>query len=146
MSKPRRIVCYAINGSGLGHLTRLIAVSRWMRRIATLLDGRPPEILFLTSSDASDVLSRESFAAFKIPSRTAAAKAELNKLEYRRLVKHFVWNTLGVFSPDLLVVDTFPSGSFDELFQILDGPFKKGRWEKDGGEMILDGNDWVTSE
>jgi len=32
----------------------------------------------------------------------------------------------GTLSPDFLVVDTFPSGSFDELFQILDGPFRKG--------------------
>ena len=126
MTKTKRIVCYAINGSGLGHLTRLTAIARWLRRYVALLDGRPPEVLFLTSSDASDSLSQAGFAAFKIPSKTIAKKAELNKLEYRRLAKHFVWNTLGVFAPDLFVVDTFPSGSFDELFQVLDGPFKKG--------------------
>ena len=95
-----------------------------MRRYAALLDAQAPEILFLTSSDASDSLADAGFAAFKIPSKTVARKTELNKLEYRRLAKHFVWNTLGVFTPDLLVVDTFPSGSFDELFQVLDGPFK----------------------
>lgn len=126
MTRPKRIVCYAINGSGLGHLTRLIAVARWLRRFVALLDQRSPEVMFLTSSDASDALASAGFAAFKIPSKTAARKAELNKLEYRRLAKHFVWHTLGVFSPDLFVVDTFPSGSFDELFQVLDGPFKKG--------------------
>ncbi|NND96389.1 MAG: hypothetical protein HKN47_03555 [Pirellulaceae bacterium] len=124
MAKQKRIVCYAINGAGLGHLTRLRTVAKWLRRYASLLDERPPEILFLTSSDASDTLADAGFAAFKIPSKTVARKTELNKLEYRRLAKHFVWNTLGVFSPDLLVVDTFPSGSFDELFQVLDGPFK----------------------
>ena len=126
MAAPKRIVCYAINGSGLGHLTRLVSVARWLRRYVALLDQRPPEVLFLTSSDASDVLSNAGFAAFKIPSKTVARKAELNKLEYRRLAKHFVWNALGVFAPDLFVVDTFPAGSFDELFQVLDGPFKKG--------------------
>lgn len=125
MAKQKRIVCYAINGAGLGHVTRLLSVARWMRRYASLLDERPPEIFFLTSSDASDVLAEANFAAFKIPSKTVARKTELNKLEYKRLAKHFVWNTLGVFTPDLLVVDTFPSGSFDELFQVLDGPFRK---------------------
>jgi len=125
MSKQKRIVCYAINGAGLGHVTRLLSVAKWMRRYVALLDQRPAEVLFLTSSDASDVLAEAGFAAFKIPSKTIARKTELNKLEYRRLAKHFVWNTLGVFAPDLLVVDTFPSGSFDELFQVLDGPFKK---------------------
>lgn len=125
MSKQKRIVCYAINGAGLGHVTRLLSVAKWMRRYVALLDQRPAEVLFLTSSDASHVLAEAGFAAFKIPSKTIARKTELNKLEYRRLAKHFIWNTLGVFSPDLLVVDTFPSGSFDELFQVLDGPFKK---------------------
>ncbi len=125
MSKQKRIVCYAINGAGLGHVTRLLSVAKWMRRYVALLEKRPAEVLFLTSSDASDILAEAGFAAFKIPSKTVARKTELNKLEYRRLAKHFVWNTLGVFAPDLLVVDTFPSGSFDELFQVLDGPFKK---------------------
>lgn len=125
MSKPKRIICYAINGAGLGHVTRLLSVGKWLRRYVTLLDGVVPEVMFLSSSDASDVLADAGFAAFKIPSKTIAKTTGLNKLEYRRLAKHFVWNTLGVFDPDLLVVDTFPSGSFDELFQVLDGPFKK---------------------
>lgn len=125
MKRPIRIVCYAINGAGMGHVTRLLGVARWMRRLITFLEGVQPEVLFLTSSDASDMLADARFAAFKIPSKTVARAAALEKLEYRRLAKHFIWQTIGVFSPDLLVVDTFPSGSFDELFQILDGPFKK---------------------
>ena len=126
MAKPKRIVCYAINGAGMGHVTRLLGVARWIRRIVSFLDEQPPEILFLTSSDASDMLADSRFAAFKIPSKIVARSSGLDKLEYRRLAKQFVWHTLGVFAPDLLVVDTFPSGSFDELFQVLDGPFKKG--------------------
>ena len=126
MGAAKRIVCYAINGSGLGHLTRLTGIARWLRRYVSLLENKVPEVLFLTSSDASDALAQQGFAAFKIPSKTAAKRADLDKLEYRRLAKHFVWNTLNGFAPDLLVVDTFPSGSFDELFQVLDGPFKKG--------------------
>ncbi|MCA9263159.1 MAG: hypothetical protein KDA60_04900 [Planctomycetales bacterium] len=125
MRKSRRIICYAINGSGLGHLTRLLAVARWMRRYVTVLDHRRPEILFLTSSEASDLLTEAGFAAFKIPSKTIVGQAGLDKLEYRRLAKHFIWHMLGTFGPDLFVVDTFPAGSFDELFQVLDGPFAK---------------------
>ena len=125
MTRPKRIICYAINGAGLGHVTRLLSVAKWMRRYVSLLEGTVPEVIFLSSSDASDVLADAGFATFKIPSKTIAKSTGLNKQEYRRLAKHFVWNTLGVFNPDLLVVDTFPSGSFDELFQVLDGPFKK---------------------
>ena len=126
MRRVRRIVCYAVNGSGLGHLTRLIAVGRWLRRYVAVIEDRPPEVLFLTSSEASEVLARAGFASFKIPSKTIARQAEIDMVEYRRLARQFVWQVLGVFNPDLFVVDTFPSGSFDELFQVLDAPFKKG--------------------
>ncbi len=121
----RRIVLYAVNGAGLGHVTRLVAVARWLRRTVTLLEGKPPEVLFLTSSEATQVLSDAGFASFKLPSKTLVRATGMNMVSYRRHAKHFVWNTLGTMAPDLLVVDTFPSGSFDELFQLLDGPFAK---------------------
>lgn len=125
MARPLRIVCYAVNGAGLGHVTRLIAIARWLRRLETLVGGTPPEVVFLTSTEATSLLSDARFAAFKLPSKGVARAAGLDVLEHRRLAKHFVWQTLGVLAPDLLVVDTFPQGSFDELLPVLDGPFKK---------------------
>ena len=126
MAKLQRIICYAVNGAGLGHVTRLVSVARWLRRYVAYLERRPPEVLFLTSGEASDVLARAGLASFKIPSKTVVRQAGMDPLAYRRLAKQLVWQVLGVFNPDLLVVDTFPSGSFDELFQLLDGPFAKG--------------------
>ena len=124
--RTRRIVCYAVNGAGLGHVTRLVAVGRWLRRYVTLLDGDPPEVLFLTSSESTEVLDRAGFPSFKVPSKTVVRASGGDVAEFKRLARHFVWHMLGTFSPDLLVVDTFPAGSFDELFQLLDGPFSKG--------------------
>ena len=109
MARLKRIVCYTINGSGVGHLTRLLAVARWLRRYGALIEGRVPEVLFLSSSEASGILLRAGFASFKIPSKTVVREAGGNVLEYRRLAKHFVWQTLATFSPDLLVVDK-PAG------------------------------------
>ncbi|HRE89333.1 MAG TPA: hypothetical protein PK095_09345, partial [Myxococcota bacterium] len=123
--RPLRVVFYAVNGSGLGHVTRLVAIARWMRRLETLLSGTPPELLFLTSTEATSLLAEHRLAAFKLPSKGVARLSGLDVLEHRRLAKHFVWQTLGTMSPDLLVVDTFPHGSFDELLPILDGPFAK---------------------
>lgn len=123
--KPLRVVFYAVNGSGLGHVTRLVAIARWMRRIETLLSGTPPELVFLTSTEATSILADHRFAAFKLPSKGTARQSGLEVLEHRRLAKHFVWQMLGVMAPDLLVVDTFPQGSFDELLPVLDGPFAK---------------------
>ncbi|MFO0745163.1 MAG: hypothetical protein U1F43_05710 [Myxococcota bacterium] len=125
MTRPTKIVLYAVNGSGLGHVTRLLAIARWLRRLETLVSGTPPEVVFLTSTEATSLLSEARFAAFKLPSKAVARQSGLDPTEHRRLAKHFVWQTLGVLAPDLLVVDTFPQGSFDELLPVLDGPFKK---------------------
>ncbi len=125
MARPLRIVCYAVNGSGLGHVTRLLAIARWLRRLETMLSGVAPEVIFLTSTEATSLLADARMAAFKLPSKGVARQSGLDVLEHRRLAKHFVWQTLGVLAPDLLVVDTFPQGSFDELLPVLDGPFKK---------------------
>jgi UDP-N-acetylglucosamine--N-acetylmuramyl-(pentapeptide) pyrophosphoryl-undecaprenol N-acetylglucosamine transferase len=126
MARIKRIVCYAVNGSGLGHVTRLMSTARWLRRMVGLLERRPPEVIFLTSSEATQVLLQAGFASFKLPSKTIVRQTGMDMLEYRRLARQFVWQVLGTFSPDMLVVDTFPSGSFDELLQLLDGPFHKG--------------------
>lgn len=36
-----------------------------------------------------------------------------------------IWNCISAQGPDILVVDTFPSGSFDELYDVMDFGFKK---------------------
>lgn len=124
-ARPRRIVCYAVNGAGLGHVSRLLHLARWMRHIASFIDGRPPEILFLTSTEATQLISDAGFAAFKLPSKGTARKTQLDVPEFRRLARQFVWEVLSDFSPDLLVVDTFAQGSLDELFPILDAPYAR---------------------
>lgn len=124
--RPLRIVCYAVNGAGLGHVTRLLHIARWMRRVGAVVEGRVPEVIFLTSTEATQLISDAGFAAFKLPSKGTARGAHLDVPEYRRLARQFVWQVLSDFSPDLLVVDTFAQGSLDELFPILDAPYARG--------------------
>jgi hypothetical protein len=68
-----RVVCYAVNGSGAGHLMRLVAVCRWLRRYARHARARA-EIYFLTSSEADGLLFHERFASFKLPSKTVVGE------------------------------------------------------------------------
>ncbi len=128
-----RIMNYAVNGIGLGHLSRLVAVNRWVRRYTDVL-GIDAELLFLTSSEADALCYHNGFPAFKIPSKTiiagshafsGARVARLSREQHRRLAKQWVWNSVGVFAPDILVVDTFPNGSFHELGSIADFGMKK---------------------
>ncbi|HEV2863928.1 MAG TPA: hypothetical protein VGX48_23230 [Pyrinomonadaceae bacterium] len=114
-----KIVAYAVNGSGLGHLTRVLAVLRWAGRLARL-SGVRLETYVLTSSEAPGLAFEEGFATFKIPSKTAVRRAGLPKEEYLRLARQWVWHSVGLVQPDVLLVDTFPGGSFGELIHALD--------------------------
>ncbi|MBK7580631.1 MAG: UDP-glucosyltransferase [Myxococcales bacterium] len=119
MKRSIRIVNYAVNGSGTGHLTRLCAINRWLRRYAAWADVRA-EIYFLTSSEADGLPLRERFAAFKLPSKSVISDAGIDKTTYLALAKQWVWHSLGLLRPDLFIVDTFPRGSFGELINALD--------------------------
>ncbi len=63
--KKIRILNYAVNGLGLGHITRLIAINRWIRRITGAL-GIKAEIFFLTSSECDTIAYQNDFSALKI--------------------------------------------------------------------------------
>jgi UDP-N-acetylglucosamine--N-acetylmuramyl-(pentapeptide) pyrophosphoryl-undecaprenol N-acetylglucosamine transferase len=119
MARSVRVVFYAINGGGVGHATRLCAVARWMRRYAAHA-GVKLEPIFLSSSEADTLLYAEGFPSFKVPSKSMAAAAGLDKLAFIGLVKQWIWHSVGLLRPDLFVVDTFPRGSFGELPACLD--------------------------
>jgi len=109
-----RALFYAVNGLGLGHVTRLLGIARALRRAEPDV-----EVLFLTSSEADGVLHRERFAAVKLPSKTIREEVGLQKARYLKLAQTVTWNTIAAFDPDVLVVDTYPMGSFEELIPAL---------------------------
>jgi UDP:flavonoid glycosyltransferase YjiC (YdhE family) len=114
MARGVRAVFYAVNGLGLGHVTRLLSIARAMRRQAP-----GTEVLFLTSSEADNVIYREGFAAVKLPSKTIREQCGLSRSSYLKMVQTVTWNAISAFDPDVLVVDTFPTGSFEELLPVL---------------------------
>jgi UDP-N-acetylglucosamine--N-acetylmuramyl-(pentapeptide) pyrophosphoryl-undecaprenol N-acetylglucosamine transferase len=119
MSQGRRFLFYAVNGLGLGHVTRLLAIARQIRR-----HSAAHQIVFLTSSEADNVVYGEGFAAIKLPSKTIRAETGLQPDIYAKLVQSLTWQTIGAFDPDVLVVDTFPTGSLQELLPVLRWPAK----------------------
>lgn len=118
-STPLRVLCYAVNGLGLGHLTRTIAITRQLRRLCWAL-GEPLELTILTSSEGDGLALVHDLPAFKIPSKNIVAGGGLSAARYRKLGKQWVWSAINLFSPDILLVDTFPAGSFHELYDVLD--------------------------
>jgi predicted glycosyltransferase len=117
--KKLRIVSYAINGRGLGHLVRQLAILRWVRRYGALL-GVPIETWVLTTSEADTLARREGIPAFKLPSKAMLRDAGIDPTRWLAVGRQWVMNAITGLSPDVLVVDTFPGGSFGELLPVLE--------------------------
>lgn len=114
-----RVVSYAINGRGLGHLTRQLAILRWIRRLCTVL-GVELQAWVLTSSEADTLARREGVPALKIPSKAMLRDAGLDPAHLLGVARAWVLNAVATLQPDLLLVDTLPGGSFGELGPVLE--------------------------
>lgn len=115
---PLTIVSYAVNGLGLGHLTRIIAINTAIRQFCLLLEQHVHQII-LTTSEADTLAFKHSFSAYKMPSVTLAHESGIPRKRYNMISRHWVWNAFALWQPDISIVDTFPTGTFDELPQIL---------------------------
>jgi hypothetical protein len=117
--KKLRIVSYAINGRGVGHLVRQLAILRWVRRYGALL-GVPIEAWVLTTSEADTLARREGVPSFKMPSKAMMRDAGIEPTRWLAVGRQWVMNAVAGLAPDVLVVDTFPGGSFGELLPVLE--------------------------
>jgi UDP-N-acetylglucosamine--N-acetylmuramyl-(pentapeptide) pyrophosphoryl-undecaprenol N-acetylglucosamine transferase len=115
-----RLLFYAVDGLGLGHVTRLLAIANSVR------DQRPQaQFLFLTTSEADNVIYSEGFSAVKLPSRSSIATTGLWPSVFNKLTQTVVVNTVAAFNPAILVVDTFPAGASHELLPTLHWEMKR---------------------
>ena len=110
---------YAINGRGMGHLTRQLSILRWVRRLAQTAGVRA-ECWVLTSSEADTLARREGIPSIKIPSKSSMRDAGLEPARYLAVARGWVLQAVTTLQPDVLVVDTFPAGSFGELAAALE--------------------------
>lgn len=103
----------------MGHLTRQLAILRWIRRYADVL-GQPVECWLLTSSEADTLARIEGIPALKIPSKSMLRDAGLAPHRLLAVARSWVLSAVTTLQPDLLIVDTFPAGSFGELAAVLE--------------------------
>lgn len=116
MSKSRalRALFVANDGFSAGHVARTLAVARGLSRRAA---KRQIEIqgLLATTSEAHTLIAPEPLAVVRLPPPVAARRAGLSDQERRHLVRTVLEAAASAFAPDLVVVDTFPSGPHGEL-------------------------------
>ena len=129
-----RLLWHAINGLGLGHVVRLLAIARQVRLI------RPAwQSAFLTNSDASSVISQEGFAVFKVPSRTSFTEAHFRVGQQLRLAQAAALSVASALDPHALITDTMAAGPYLELLPILQWPiFKAFVYREQGPEASRD--------
>ncbi|MES2731997.1 MAG: glycosyltransferase [Bacteroidota bacterium] len=113
--KRLRVLFYAVNGVGLGHLTRLLAIAQQLKKV-----NPDTDLFFITSSDADNLLSKEGIPYVHLPSKTVVSQS--GTLTYRKLGRMYaalVNPIFDHFQPHVLVVDTMVTGSFHDLLNVL---------------------------
>jgi SAM-dependent methyltransferase len=90
---------YCVNGGGLGHLTRSLAIARRIRRL------RPQTpICFLSSSQALGVISGEGMIAYHLPARSALG-AQITDPAWHELLLSQLQMIVDAHRPAVLVYD-----------------------------------------
>ncbi|WNO11609.1 hypothetical protein [Teredinibacter sp. KSP-S5-2] len=107
-----KIVFYGINGHGLGHISRLLNIGRILKELC-ISSYVKPEFIFLTTSEASHIANE--FPVYKIPTIQ-----NINSEDLVANTRFFISNLFGAFRPDIVVMDTFPAGSFNEFLMFKD--------------------------
>lgn len=115
-----RFLIYVVNGNGLGHVVRTIAVASRLRE--RMPDAR---FLFLTSCEDPAPLWREGFASLKVPSLHTAQMKVFHSRGLMKLGRELTDLTFATFRPTVLISDTFPRGSYGELIPYVESDIRK---------------------
>jgi UDP-N-acetylglucosamine--N-acetylmuramyl-(pentapeptide) pyrophosphoryl-undecaprenol N-acetylglucosamine transferase len=108
-------VFYGINGTGLGHISRLTNIAREMKILLNAMSIQA-DFHMLTTSEAPQVSF--DFPTWKIPSKTVINSSEYLNQKYIGDANFFVTNMMATLRPNYLVVDTVPQCSFGEFLNL----------------------------
>lgn len=87
------------NGAGLGHLTRLLAIAR---RVKKRSPGK--EIIFFTTSSALGLIEREGFKVYYLPSRSLLPK-EVTAGQWNTWLQEELGKVLRFYTAEMMVFD-----------------------------------------
>lgn len=107
-----RLLFCCINGNGLGHVTRILALARQIKK-------RSPEadLLVMTTSDFTHILAREGIASVKLPTlQTPTASGGLN---IAHMTQALCAQVVATYQPDAVIVDSSPGGLLGEYMSFL---------------------------
>lgn len=117
--RPLRVALLASNGLSTGHLTRSLAIAKALVREGALRNIAI-ESLIATTSEADDLLRAVDIPSVRIPSPRIARRAGWHDEARRSLAEGILLGIASGMRPDVVVVDTFPSGPQLEAAKLLD--------------------------
>lgn len=102
-SKDNVYLFMPINGVGLGHLTRCLAIARRLRK-----KDPSAKIVFLTTSIALPIVHREGFVCHHVPP-VALCGENITQFVWNRLYTKSIEMVIGLYCPSVIVFDgAFP--------------------------------------
>jgi UDP-N-acetylglucosamine--N-acetylmuramyl-(pentapeptide) pyrophosphoryl-undecaprenol N-acetylglucosamine transferase len=117
--RPLRALFLANDGLGAGHLVRTLAIARALVAVGEA-EGSAAHTLLATTAEADPLFfGRPSVATLRLPTQAGARAAGWTDAERRYVVEQVLLGAAEGFSPDVLVVDTFPSGPHAEAAHLL---------------------------
>ncbi|MBU7008554.1 glycosyltransferase [Phosphitispora fastidiosa] len=126
----RGIIFIPTNGAGLGHLTRLLAIAKRLKK--RILDT---EIIFFTTSLAKHLIIQEGFIGYYFPTKTLF-DSHVTASRWNNLFLKQLSDILKYHNPQMLVFDgTFP---YLGLIQSMNQLDLKKIWIKREGSKVND--------
>jgi predicted glycosyltransferase len=114
--KKKRILLYAYDGTGLGHLMRLIKIASGLKNdfLPLIVSGHKiiGDIIF----DGIEYIRIPNYNAVSFVRTTQIDEDSINIEKMRR---KNLWNIMKTFKPHALITDFLPSGKKDELLDLI---------------------------
>jgi hypothetical protein len=128
--KPRRILFVTINGVGMGHLTRMLAIAKRC--------PEPIEPVFVTMSQALKVLRQQGYLAEFIPSRKYL---DCDTARWNSYLAEEISELISFYNPAVVVFDgNVPYQGFMEAIKVNPDPFfvwsRRGMWRSESLDII----------
>lgn len=126
----RRVMFITINGVGMGHLTRMLAIAKRCKK--------PIEPVFVTMSQALKVLRQQGYLAEYIPSRQYL-DCDLNK--WNESLRDEVNEMISFYDPAVVVFDgNVPYQGLIEAIKANPAPWfiwsRRGMWRSDNTDIV----------
>lgn len=104
-----KVLFYASNGHGLGHVMRTLGIARAIRRLEPSAN-----IMFLTNTEAPHLIYKDGFQVVKLLSPPPGQETK-GLEEPRKINLDVAYAVISNFDPDVITVDFFPHGQLGEV-------------------------------